>query len=196
MIAVGVFVRPKFPQGTLFVGQTATRGTHTIVIIYWPVARREAVFVGHQHTPYPCPRSAVPNARYDILRISAVRPSLPASFPPVLQLDGDGDGVLDREDWARWWAERCQQASPSPEHQGGSRDDDHNAADDSGGGGGGGGSGGDGGGGAKVLRLAERARQGRRRANTDIHTAAWRGDLALVKVFVAADALVFDDVVY
>lgn len=33
-----------------------------------------------------------------------------------------------------------------------------------------------------VHELTEIARQGRRRASTDIHTAAWRGDLALVKV--------------
>lgn len=38
------------------------------------------------------------------------------SMIPLLQLDEDGDGVLDREEWTRWWVKRCE-ASPSPEKQ-------------------------------------------------------------------------------
>lgn len=93
------------------------------------------------------------------------------------QLDGDGSGVLDREEWTKWWVQRWK-ANPSLAEKGlcgeerGETSGDNNSDD---------------GGQQKVKRLAELARRARWRAGTDIHTAAWKGDLALVQVswFVA-----------
>lgn len=83
--------------------------------------------------------------------------------------------MLDREEWTKWWVQRWK-ANPSPaeegvggEGEGGETSGDSNNSD------------GDGGE-KKVRRLAELARRARRRAGTDIHTAAWKGDLALVQV--------------
>lgn len=99
---------------------------------------------------------------------------------PLYQLDGDGDGVLGREEWTKWWVQRWK-ANPPRE---GKNDGPSTGDDDSKGAGDRGTRSGGEGGSEKVSRLAERARQARRRASTDIHTAAWRGDLALVKVGV------------
>lgn len=97
------------------------------------------------------------------------------------QLDGDGDGVLDREEWQKWWVQRWQASAALGGLTGVEKDsgmstgeDDESNNEASGGGGSGNAE--------KVSRLSERARQAHRRAGTDIHTAAWRGDLALVKV--------------
>lgn len=97
------------------------------------------------------------------------------------QLDGDNDGVLDREEWKKWWVQRWQASAPlgrqtgAEKDSGMSTDEDDESNNEA--------SGGSGSGNAKkVSRLSERAKQARRRAGTDIHTAAWRGDLALVKV--------------
>lgn len=48
-----------------------------------------------------------------------------------------------------------------------------------------------GGEGERITELTKRAQQARRRAGTDIHTAAWRGDLALVKVGVVLSLEVY-----
>ncbi len=95
--------------------------------------------------------------------------------------------MLDREEWSKWWAKRWAANQRSQKLLGGDDGDPETSTgkvdDNSDGGSGGEGEGGGGGGERiRITRLAERARQARRRAGTDIHTAAWRGDLALVKV--------------
>lgn len=99
------------------------------------------------------------------------------------QLDQDNDGVFDREKWIKWWVQRwkataIREEDPS-EKKSGRGDSTAGRTDGEGEQESGGGAGGE-----RITELAERARQARRRAGTDIHTAAWRGDLALVKVSV------------
>eukprot|EP00752_Nemacystus_decipiens_P005688 g5148.t1 len=100
------------------------------------------------------------------------------------ELDRDNDGVFDREKWAKWWVHRWNASPRLEEEQGGEKkgrrasNDEIDREDENGGGGVGG---------ERISELTERAQQARRRASTDIHTAAWRGDLALVKGFLEDD---------
>ena len=101
----------------------------------------------------------------------------------IYQLDQDNDGVFDRENWTKWWVQRWK-ANPSAEGVGEglgrgdiSRGESTGQKDREGEEEGGEGAG------ERISELTERARQARRRAGTDIHTAAWTGDLELVKVW-------------
>eukprot|EP00903_Cladosiphon_okamuranus_P009997 g9482.t1 len=102
-------------------------------------------------------------------------------------LDQDNDGVFDREKWTKWWAQRWETNHPireeDPSESKGGRGAPTGQAD---------GedeqeSSGAAAGGERIAELAERARQARRRAGTDIHTAAWKGDVELVKGFLEDD---------
>lgn len=155
----------------------------------------------NRHTdvvPRMCLRGRYVNSRYSaayflscvasraVVQQSALSLNTGAKIPAVFsQLDGDDDGVLDREAWSKWWVQRWSANQRSRKLLGGDDGDRETSTgqlgDNSDGGSGAGGDGGAGGG-ERISRLAERARQARRRAGTDIHTAAWRGDLALVKV--------------
>lgn len=94
-------------------------------------------------------------------------------------MDEDNDGVLDREAWIRWCSQRFtrEQAEPTLEAVEGLFDSKHGTAAMIG----------DSPGGEEIEALAERVRRARRRASTDIHTAAWSGDLELVKDFLQHD---------
>lgn len=98
----------------------------------------------------------------DASELENIISALGADFSPkelqqaMLELDGDGNGTLDREEFTAWW---CARANGN--RSGGSS--------------------------IIALKLKKLAKKASRIFYTDIHTACWKGDEALVKMFLESE---------